>query len=91
MKKTNNVGTIFLVILAVAVTATAVIATLLTLVGPVAVYSGVLFLLPVCFVWMLVTDQKAKDKAFKRREKAWRDNCDLPHRIVIKKVIKKTN
>ena len=80
MKKTNNVGTIFLVILAVAVTATAVIATLLTLVGPVAVYSGAFFLLPICFVWMVIADNKADIKRFEERERQWKNNCDLPHR-----------
>ena len=85
MKKTNNTGYIFLVILAVAVTATAVIATIEALLGPVAVFAGAVFLLPICFMWMLVANSKAKDRAFAEREKAWRFNSDLSHRKVIRR------
>jgi hypothetical protein len=80
MKKTNDTGYIFRVILAVAISATALIALAEALFGVVAVFTAALFLLPICFIWMLIADQKAKDKAFEEREKAWRFNCDLSHR-----------
>jgi hypothetical protein len=91
MKKTNNTGRIFLVILAVSLSATAVIAVAEALFGVATVFTAAVCLIPVCFAWILITDSKAKDKAFEEREKAWRNNCDLPHRNTIKKVIKKTN
>jgi hypothetical protein len=80
MKKTNNTGRIFLVILAVSLSATAVIAVAEALFGVATVFTAAVCLIPVCFAWILITDSKAKDKAFEEREKAWRNNCDLPHR-----------
>jgi hypothetical protein len=80
MKKTNNTGYIFRVVLAVSLSAVALIAVAEALFGVVAVFTAAVCLIPVCFAWILITDSKAKDKAFEEREKAWRNNCDLPHR-----------
>jgi len=91
MKKTNNVGKIFLVILAVAMSAVSLVAIAQHLFGVVAVFTAAVCLIPVCFAWMVIADNKADIKDFEEKEKAWRKNCDLPHRNTIKKVIKKTN
>lgn len=55
MKKTNNTGYIFLVILAVAVVITALIATLETIFGVADVFLGAVILIPATLIWCLLT------------------------------------
>lgn len=60
MKKTNDTGYIFRVILAVAISATALIALAEALFGVVAVFTAAVCLIPVCFAWMLLADNNRK-------------------------------
>lgn len=85
MKKTNKTGKIWLIIFLVAAVATAIISILEHAFGADKVFMGAILLLPVVFVWCLFTSQAQADRLFNEREKAWRNNCDLHHRKVIKK------
>lgn len=80
MKKTNNTGYIFRVVLAVSLSAVALIAVAEALFGVVAVFTAAVCLIPVCFAWIVIANNKADIKRFEERERQWRNNCDLPHR-----------
>jgi MFS-type transporter involved in bile tolerance (Atg22 family) len=88
MKKTTSPSRVLLVAFIVACVATAIIKVLEYTFGPAEVFLGALILIPIVFVWCVFTGEtKRSRQAFKEREKAWRNNCDLSHR----KVVKKTN
>lgn len=62
MKKTNDKGYIFRVILAVSLLAVALIALAETLFGVVAVFTAALCFIPVCFAWTIWTNYKSKSE-----------------------------
>ena len=62
MKKTNNVGRIFLVIIAVAMSAVSLVAIAQHLFGVVAVFTAAVCIIPVCFAWTVWTNYKSKSE-----------------------------
>lgn len=85
MKKTNNPAKVLLITFVVAAVIAAIISVLESVFGADKVFLGALCLLPIVFVWCLFTSQSQSDRLFREREQAWRHNCDLHHRKVIKK------
>ena len=67
MKKTNNIGNIFLVILAVSLSAVALVAIAQYLFGVVEVCTGAVCLIPIVFGWMIWTDHKIKEQNFDKK------------------------
>jgi Flp pilus assembly protein TadB len=62
MKKTNDTGYIFRVILAVSLSAVALIAVAESLFGVVAVFTAAVCIIPVCFAWTVWTNYKSKSE-----------------------------
>jgi len=67
MKKTNDTGRIFLVILAVSLSATAVIAVAEALFGVATVFTAAVCLIPVCFAWMVWSDKKIAEQNYDKQ------------------------
>jgi len=62
MKKTNNVGLIFLTILIVSIGATSLFELLSIHYGAGTVFVGMVCLLPICLAWALIQDYLIKRK-----------------------------
>lgn len=60
MKRTNSIGKIMLVVLCVSAAISFGIAILEAAVGADKVFLGAILLLPIVFVWMLITDALVK-------------------------------
>lgn len=66
MKRTNSIGKIMLVVLCVSAAISFGILLLEELVGADNVFIGAILLLPIVFVWMLITDAMVKRSNKKR-------------------------
>jgi hypothetical protein len=67
MKKTNDTGYIFRVVLAVSLSAVALIAVAEALFGVVAVFTTAVCLIPVCFAWMVWSDKKIAEQNYDKQ------------------------
>ena len=67
MKRTNSIGKILLIVLCVSAAISFGIAILEEAIGADKVFLGAILLLPVVFVWMLITDHLVKKSNKKNR------------------------